>query len=358
MDELVDCLTKPKYAQKLVVILAGYDEDMNRLMSINPGLTSRFPESVIFKHMDPETCLELLTKTLGGLQKKAKGTLDISILTPPSQYLKKRMLDLFQELSVSKSWGNARDVKSLAKGMFDKLIKVAVQPVTSLVLREAIVIETMETMLAERSRRTEAAGTSRHAPHLQPWLPPPQQQQQHASTEHKPNTTSRIAEAPPSVIEKHQETTKQGNEPSDNDDGGRGAMRDPKRDAGVSDAVWHQLELDIQAAVARENEYKRVQEEKIREERRIAELIRAEKAAVEEEERRRLEEERIQAELERRRREAEIAAMERERQKEKEAQKKIAMMGRCPMSFHWIKQPGGYRCAGGSHFMTDSQLGL
>ena len=29
MDELVDCLTKPKFAQRLVVILAGYDKDID-----------------------------------------------------------------------------------------------------------------------------------------------------------------------------------------------------------------------------------------------------------------------------------------------------------------------------------------
>jgi hypothetical protein len=32
MDEIVDCLMKLKYAQKLSVILAGYDDDINYLM--------------------------------------------------------------------------------------------------------------------------------------------------------------------------------------------------------------------------------------------------------------------------------------------------------------------------------------
>jgi hypothetical protein len=32
MDEIVDCLTKLKYAQKLIVILAGYDDDINRFV--------------------------------------------------------------------------------------------------------------------------------------------------------------------------------------------------------------------------------------------------------------------------------------------------------------------------------------
>lgn len=46
MDEIVDCVTKPKFAGKLIVILAGYDQNINQLMSVNPGLTSRFPESI------------------------------------------------------------------------------------------------------------------------------------------------------------------------------------------------------------------------------------------------------------------------------------------------------------------------
>ncbi|KAI9375597.1 hypothetical protein BJX61DRAFT_539613 [Aspergillus egyptiacus] len=43
MEEIVDCITKPKFFQRLIIILAGYDKDINRLMAINPGLTSRFP---------------------------------------------------------------------------------------------------------------------------------------------------------------------------------------------------------------------------------------------------------------------------------------------------------------------------
>jgi hypothetical protein len=43
MDEIVDCITKPKFFQKLIIILAGYDNDINRLMATTRGLTSRFP---------------------------------------------------------------------------------------------------------------------------------------------------------------------------------------------------------------------------------------------------------------------------------------------------------------------------
>ncbi|KAJ5249492.1 hypothetical protein N7524_011808 [Penicillium chrysogenum] len=49
VDELVDCITTPRYAQKLIIILAEYDADINHLMSINSSLRSRFPESIQFE---------------------------------------------------------------------------------------------------------------------------------------------------------------------------------------------------------------------------------------------------------------------------------------------------------------------
>ena len=128
-----------------------------------------------------------------------------------------------------------------------------------------------------------------------------------------------------------------------------------QRDPGVPDAVWEQLELDKRALIAREREYKQRLEEKKKEEQRIKDLIRAEKAAADEE-RRRLEQVRIEAELRRRQRDAEMAAIERKRAVEREMQRKIGVMGPCPMGFQWIKGSGGYRCAGGSHWLSDAQV--
>jgi DNA-binding transcriptional MerR regulator len=41
---------------------------------------------------------------------------------------------------------------------------------------------------------------------------------------------------------------------------------------------------------------------------------------------------------------------------EKKMQTALRAMGPCPMGFDWIKKQGGWRCAGGSHFVTDDQL--
>ncbi len=43
-------------------------------------------------------------------------------------------------------------------------------------------------------------------------------------------------------------------------------------------------------------------------------------------------------------------------EEEKRIQDKIKHIGKCPMDFEWIKEDGGYRCAGGSHYLTDAEL--
>ena len=359
MDELVDCLTKPKFAQKLVVILAGYDKDIDRLMSMNPGLTSRFPETVMFKHLNPEICLELLVKDLQ--KKKKKVSLDLSVIDTPTPELQRQLLQLFGNLSVLESWGNARDVKSLAKSMFQALVSTAVLPITSLVLTETVVIQTMEKMLEERSRRNAAVGTSRFdQPMPLRSMPQPQTQNPAPPAARGPEIATNTA-PPPAVLntdkqEDKPKSTEEKFEPAAEPEDPLDSIFQAKRDPGVSDEVWEQLERDKHAMVAKEREFRRMQVEKRQYEERIKEFIRAERAAADEEERRIREQARIAAELERRRRDEELAAIEKKRQEEMERQKKLKVLGPCPMGYMWIKQASGYRCAGGSHTLSDASI--
>ncbi|KAJ4343628.1 hypothetical protein N0V95_006636 [Ascochyta clinopodiicola] len=366
MDEIVDCMTNPTYAKKLIIILAGYDKDIDRLMSMNPGLTSRFPETIFFKHMDPETCLELLTKDLA---RRKNAPLDLAVIMPPSPELETQILELFAKLSKLESWGNGRDVKTLADSMFGKLISTPIDAASPLVLTEEIILRTMQDTLKERSRRNEAVGTSR-TPKKQPHhRREPQAGQQHqqpsqdqapdASTKTTPlNATSTQAAA---VTVKKQDEQIPGRDickEEQPDADPLDAIFNVKRDPGVSDAVWEQLEQDKHALIAREREYKLQQEEKQKEEQKIKDMIRAEKVAADEEERRKLEQKRIEAELERRRKDAELAAIEEQRVRERKAQRRLKELGPCPAGYMWIKQSSGYRCAGGSHWLSDAHLGL
>ena len=362
MDEIVDCLTKPKFAQKLVTILAGYDADINRLMSINPGLTSRFPEAVIFNHLSPEECLNLLTQLL-----KKKKSLDTSVLNPPSEILRDQLLEHFSHLSKLPSWGNARDIQSIVKSIFGSIISTSTLPTGPLVVTEQAVISAAESMISERSHRSQTSSSARHAAISNASLPLPEPLTQTppaicTTTQTSTSTSGAMSPPPPQQLET-EETPEQ-------------AVDETTRDPGVTDEIWQQLEQDKRAAEAQEREHDRLQQEGIAlQERAALELCRAEAevaalkaaadAAADAESKRRHEEARLKRELERRARDAELAEIERkckekeaERKREALAQKKLRDLGVCPVGYRWIKQTQGYRCAGGSHFVSDTQLGL
>lgn len=98
INELVDSLTKLKYKGKIVVILAGYAEQINHLISVNPGLSSRFPEEITFKNMTPKSCLQLLDSTI---RQQKIGTPNLGdALTE----LHVEMIKLLEQLASLPSW--------------------------------------------------------------------------------------------------------------------------------------------------------------------------------------------------------------------------------------------------------------
>lgn len=142
------------------------------------------------------------------------------------------------------------------------------------------------------------------------------------------------------------------------------------RDAGVTDDVWTQLQIDRQAAEQSERQYEQLVKQehtlhKLLEQSKAQETTSAKDEPVDSEEKRGHEQERIRRELERRAQEDELErlrkereAAEKRRREEQQAQKKLREMGVCCAGFRWIKQAHGYRCAGGSHYVSNEQLGF
>ncbi|EPE34203.1 P-loop containing nucleoside triphosphate hydrolase [Glarea lozoyensis ATCC 20868] len=327
MDELVDCTTKTKYHKKLVIILAGYEKDINSLMSTNPGLTSRFPEVINFRGLTPVECFTLLTSTLS-TQKKVllskKVDMDISALENSSEKFRNDMLIHFQILAQLDNWASARDVQTLSKSIFNRAIQNPDDIKRGQIRISGDLIQSeCSALISERQSRGQSSMGN-----ILPSVPLREYQVQNPRppTKTTTRTTSTITKESQTQPEEEQIDSTPTQELAVTD---KPKYPTPQRDAGVSDAIWEQLQRDQQAELEKEEEYKALI--KARDDATDAERDEIVKRLLEEEAR---------------------------RKKEAEMKEKLALMGRCPVGYEWIKQAGGYRCAGGSHFLSNGQLGV
>ncbi|KAL2278628.1 hypothetical protein FJTKL_14346 [Diaporthe vaccinii] len=146
VDEIVNLVTLPKYKNRMVVVLAGYDQDINHLMATNPGFGSRFSEVLQFSNLSPHHCQELLVRLL---QDKK---LEVSGLRSPRVAAK--IEASFQTLSRLPGWGNARDIENLATSLFGKVISSPAS-VPSMGVPIAWAYKKMDEMITERRKRAE-----------------------------------------------------------------------------------------------------------------------------------------------------------------------------------------------------------
>jgi ATPase family associated with various cellular activities (AAA) len=358
VDEIVNTLTLEQYRGKIVVILAGYDQEINDMLSVNPGLSSRFTEEIIFTNMTPTQSIELLEKELAN-KRVVAGVLKDSG-SPDYQDI----VRLLTSIAQLPSWGNGRDLKELARRMVTHVFTTQTNTPgskTPLLLSGAEIITCIAEMYSQRMERAAKvsskkpkSGNVQTAPVGPQRAPTPPSAQTSASSKAPP--------PPPPPPPEEQESGKDG------------------RDPGVSDAIWEQLQRDRRAqeeAEKQAEEDRRAIEEALQlalkkeqeEAEALRKLLAAEKAAKDEAERqellRRQEElrlRRLAAEAERARHEKMLAlrreAEAKRKREEVQVQAKIRRMGVCVQGFQWIKQRHGYRCAGGTHFLSNAVLGI
>jgi hypothetical protein len=348
INTLVDSLTKPRFVGKMIVVLAGYEDDMNRLLSINPGLSSRFSEEVAFKNMRPGDCLKLLELKLG------KAGISIDQNGDPLE--SNKVTEIFQALSDLPFWGNGRDVETLAKSI--TRATVLEDATNALRVPTARLIEHLNSFMKERRARGTPSGPE-PIDKLQKY---PMAFNFDQSTA-PPPPADIITTATPMVNEAEAQPA----EPAFN------SSLLESRDDGVSDTIWNQLQHD---KAAQEELHTRLKSSEllVEQERECAtvaaetsakELDTLAKQAAQEQEsnelKRRHEEMRLKhLAMLQAKEDAENRArkIREERKQEARVQTKLQQMGVCVAGFRWIKQADGYRCAGGVHFVGNDALGI
>lgn len=362
IDELVDNITKPRFAGKLVIILAGYDNDMNHLLRVNEGLSSRFPDEISFPSLSPVHCLQLLEDKLKQSQ--------IAFPSMQDPTIRQKFLEPIVEMSRLPSWGNARDVETLAKAMLRAVYQSNTTKVEELQLPASTALNCIHSMLTERLARAKVTSSSR--PSF------PESVQSLDDFQSVPGLGSGTSTATKTTVAAPKDEEEEEEEEERSKTSEAEGTTDEGRDVGVSDAIWQQLQEDKrEAELQNQRAAKKIQEQE--EAHLLAEV--AEKEAEKEaaklrkmqakseadalellriREQARIQQMEAKAERERAHRELERRKQEEEKRRKKEelAQRKLREMGVCVAGFRWIKQGGGYRCAGGSHWVNDSQLGI
>ncbi|GKZ94891.1 hypothetical protein AnigIFM59636_008622 [Aspergillus niger] len=313
---------------KLIVILAGYDEDINRLMASNPGLTSRFSETVMFKNLTASQCWVLLRDSLGQVHQ-----VDQAVVRQPDSQFRSRILASFEYLSLLPGWGNGRDVKTISDTIIRRVFSSPlVEGQTRMVITEEMVSDIFQSAIHERQLRATATVPNLPTSHaaMQATAGPP-----HVAP---PSTAASWAKQQDSPLT-----------PPDTDSDATPTEADLSgpRDPGVSDEVWNKLQADLKHHKARINHDAEI----ISEEKVLRKKLDSDSEMPDEDERRQYEEH-VRRLAQKR------VEIEERKKKEEEAQRKLREMGVCPVGYRWIPQASGYRCAGGSHFVSSAQLGL
>ncbi|KAI0886870.1 ATPases of the AAA+ class [Annulohypoxylon maeteangense] len=136
VGEIISLLTQERYKNRLVVILAGYHNEMNKFLATNPGLSSRFPDTIDFKNLTSRECRDLLFNSL-----RPKTAFDMERMASWQ-----KLDQLFKELSELPFWGNARDIETLVKNIMSTAL------MNGTVGRDLVSRE-VEKMLEERRNR-------------------------------------------------------------------------------------------------------------------------------------------------------------------------------------------------------------
>jgi hypothetical protein len=348
VDQLVQLMTAVEHKNKTCVILAGYTVEMDRMVAnANTGLASRFEGRLDFPDWEPKECVTLIVSL-----SRRKG---VEFIGSAEDDLEEGI----RKIKELPKFANARDCNVLF-GFLDKAR--AMRPEHDRFFTPSDVefaVNKVICLRPEGANEPAAAWVGMQQVPIQHMPPPP------------PDGGPRIVEL---EIESELEETEGGAAEKEEE----AVAVDPSDGAGGDDSVYKALLLackkagydetherrkdlvailqtvkgggdfpdDIMLIVIEETKLSKAKATKMLKP-QLQRVLSAMEESVEAEEERLREIERMEA-AERARAQAEFEKI----------QQKLKHIGQCCMGFTWHRNGTGWRCAGGSHYVTDADLGL
>ncbi|KAL8000480.1 putative AAA+ ATPase domain, P-loop containing nucleoside triphosphate hydrolase [Plasmopara halstedii] len=297
MTTLVAGMTDPMYAG-MVIVIAGYPKDMDVMLNRNAGLKSRFTRFIDFPDWEAEDGVAFLHARADKEDFKLEHGAD-SIIS-----------QTFLELIRLEGFGNGRDAVRLWKELHQcRAQRVFDSP------------ESVRTITAKDAsmagERMVAARRSPDGPILSQSIVPTGKSMVQIRDQQAPQTLSKLfdLQEPEDMLSLLTEQETVFFDEVDKMDAPKGVEVEDGcsdgRDPGVSDQVWEELERAKKAYVTHLEGLKQARaQEQLEEEQRQAAAI----------------------------------------------QKRICHICPCPAGYKWYKAGDGWRCGGGSHFVSDAQL--
>ena len=137
VDEIVKLLTSEDYRGKMVVILAGYEADMDTMLTANQGLRSRFPEKIRFDDLSDTAIADLFVK-------KATSVIRCSAAAAAA------LPSLAGRLRACPGFSNGRDVETWVRAASRARARRGSATEMDPMLEEADLVSGLETLVAAR----------------------------------------------------------------------------------------------------------------------------------------------------------------------------------------------------------------
>jgi len=351
-DTIVAAMTSEEFKDVLIVI-AGYSHEIDDMLKQNVGLKSRFTNFLTFPDWTGKDCKDFFDLKATG----DKFSLEDSVLDIVE--------DGCKQLIELDGWANGRDVTKLfEESKRNRAMRVyGSNNLDKHFTPEDVHQAVSALLLARRGPQGKKRKLGTGCNHSDDVMQFDFDSGRGPVLKKRHNVT---------VMD---EDTQEANIPVGHDEQLAGVDEDSVRDAGVPHEIWNKLQEAKRLARDRSakleqgrlayEEYLRKREREEEEARiryqaeleRIRREMESEQQAIalrlaEEQERKRKE-----AELEElKQREAEEARRREMMKKEEEMKQRLRQISPCPAGFNWYREGGGWRCAGGSHFVSDQQL--